>query len=458
MARVYFRYSKGVREELAAKYGEPMTKVIKRLKAREEAGEKIVWPRETAPSNGTWWLDYRNPSGERAYDSTTAATKGAAEQKLRDRLNEVDDIRAGKNPVSGKPMRFEDAAASMLAARVGSPSYRWDEMYLRRHVVPVIGKKYLIEVTSVVVDEVGALMRTRGYAPATICMAYARIHYVFTWARKAQVFMGQNPMDDVSPVVIPKRSPKSFSDEQLDRFLAAAGRWGLLFQVASILGPRKGEMCGLQWTDFIEEFEYPDGVVGPVLHIKRSYDKPHPKGKRERLVPVPDDVAEALVAARAESRSRYVFPAPSGLMRKDGNFDPNDIFRRTCIRAGLVRAWRVTCQCGHDEEMPKRGTPSCPRCKTLLLPKPIPVDMTFRHLRSTAATRVGDLRKAQALLGHASATTTEKHYHAAELDALREAMSDRAVRRRARAQARDKGGTPPPTIQQASSRKRSKTA
>ncbi|QDE83363.1 tyrosine-type recombinase/integrase [Myxococcus xanthus] len=442
MARVYFRYAKGVLADLAKKYGEPTRKLVQRLQAREAAGEKIVWPREEAPKNGTWWLDYRNAAGARTYASTKATTKGEAEVKLRERLASTEDIKAGRAPAhrGERPMDIESVAEKVLAAKAGLPSYEADLSTFKNHVIPAFGRKFLAEVTAAEVDEFVQAKLRAGYQHGTVKQMLQRLSSCYTWARKARVYYGPNPLEDADGVVVPGRSPKSLTEAQLDRFLEVAGPWTLLFQVAGILGPRKGELCGLQWRDFVEDFQFPDGEVGPALHIQRSYATPYPKGKKERIVPVPQDIAEALRKARETATSRWIFPNSRGRMRKS-YFKPVPIFLRCCVDAGIVSGWAVKCECGYEAELPEKRSVTCPTCDVLLVPRGIPPDMTFRHLRSTAATRLGDVRQAQELLGHAALATTARHYVAGNLSAVRDTLNNRATRRTARSQRRDKHGT-----------------
>jgi DNA-directed RNA polymerase subunit RPC12/RpoP len=103
---------------------------------------------------------------------------------------------------------------------------------------------------------------------------------------------------------------------------------------------------------------------------------------------------------------------------------------RAMARAGLVQGWRCECRaCGKVLEPPERRALPCPGCGMRLLPRPVHLPFTFRHLRSTAATNIDSLRIATDLLGHSSESMTARAYRApASQTAMREALEERVRR------------------------------
>ncbi|NNB96678.1 site-specific integrase [Corallococcus exiguus] len=383
--------------------------------------------RREAPRNGTWWIDYRGADGVRRQERTPAVTQTEAERYAQDAAKRSFLVRTGGASEAPTPMTFSEAARRYRETVRHLISYRMVDSYLRLHVEPCIGKKLLQEVTPADLDAMTASLRKK-LAPGSINLALIRVSSVYRWAHKARIFRGENPVEEAARVRVPVRAPRALTAPQLQALLKAAGRWRLLFLVAAWCGLRKGELLGLKWDDV--------DLNERVIHVRRSYDRETTKGRRERIVPMPAWLADELHDARKAMVSGWVFPGRKGKMRQGEHFRTADHFRATLVRANLIRGWRMECPCGHSEDLPAKVARDCPACGAAVLPTPVPVDMTFRHLRSTCATLLGDLRTAQAILGHSSPAVTARHYYAANLETLRAAVE-------AMPRARDTDGTPP---------------
>jgi len=115
-----------------------------------------------------------------------------------------------------------------------------------------------------------------------------------------------------------RRLPQETADfdfltfEEAEQLLAAAeGQWWLMIFVALKTGLRQGELLGLQWRDI--DFE-----AGRIM-VSRSIHRGHigtPKSGRARLVPLCDDVLEAL-QDHQHRRSPFVFHDEQGLPLTD---------------------------------------------------------------------------------------------------------------------------------------------
>lgn len=384
--------------------------------------------RKEAPRNGTWWIDFAGADGARRQERTPARTETEAERYAQEASQRAYGVRTGvTSALPSEFLTFTEAARRYRATVSHLVSYPQIEVYLSKHLEPNIGRKLLQEITPADVDALAAKLMKR-LSPGTVQQALIRVSAVYTWARRSRIYRGENPVSEAAKVDVPTRAPRALTAPQLQALLDAAGPWRLVFLVAAWCGLRKGEVSGLLWEDVDLEAE--------LLHVRRSYDRATTKGRKERVVPLPSWLAEELRQARTEARSPLVFPNRDGRMRTHGNFRAHDSFRRALVRANLVKGWRLACGCGHVEETPVKAARPCAHCGASVLPRGIPLDMTFRHLRSTCATLLGDLRLAQVMLGHSSPQVTARHYHAAELAALRRAVE-------ALPRARDTDGTPP---------------
>ncbi|QSQ14009.1 tyrosine-type recombinase/integrase [Myxococcus landrumensis] len=392
-----------------------------RVYFRRRKGDKAA--RKEAPLHGTWHLDYRDAGGTRVQPRTDARTKAEAEVKLREALDEADAIRHGRIPAARKVMRVDQAAAEMLASRQGLDSYKSDEIYVRRHIIPALGKKYLAQVTVADVETfanglLGGVGGNRRLAPGTVGQVLIRLSLIYKWAKKARVFMGESPVREAAKPKPPKRHPKKLRPQEMDLVLDHSGRWANLFWFAACTGLREGEIPPLLWSDLDL------GHDAPSVHVKRSGVKLTPKGKRERIVPLPQPVAAMLRKRRRETTSVFVWPGPSGMQQRRPDAIYNAAFRAALTRAGLSPGWRLTCvKCAKTKHAPWPKSKPC-HCGGRMNARVEPGDYTFRHLRNSYATALGNPALAQRALGHAELATTMKHYYAVDAEQVRDAAEN----------------------------------
>lgn len=195
-----------------------------------------------------------------------------------------------------------------------------------RHIVndyikPHLGGKQIYAVTTADVQKMyNALKKNgklrvgadgeKGLSGSTVRSVHMVLHESMEYALREHLIV-RNPTENTT---IPKASGavmNILNDEQLDRFMEAIKQeplWHDLFYTAITTGLRRGELCGLMWTDF-------DGDSG-TLKIKRTLtadgtqlyvgDTKTVSGEREILLPA--STAELLKKRKAESRSKWIFP------------------------------------------------------------------------------------------------------------------------------------------------------
>ena len=192
---------------------------------------------------------------------------------------------------------------------------------IKDYIKPQLGGKQIYAVTTADIQKMyNALKKNgklrvgadgeKGLSGSTVRSVHMVLHEAMEYALREHLIV-RNPTENTT---IPKASGavmNILNDEQLDRFMEAIKQeplWNDLLYTAITTGLRRGELCGLMWTDF-------DGDSG-TLRIKRTLtadgtqlyvgDTKTVNGEREILLP--SSTAELLKIRREESRSKWIFP------------------------------------------------------------------------------------------------------------------------------------------------------
>ena len=134
-------------------------------------------------------------------------------------------------------------------------SYR---MFLDRHILPVLGEHLLTEVTPAMISKLLVDFQKAGYAHATAVKLYNILNGVFEMA-----FLDDSiPMNPMLKVKRPaprkgeqvqEEGEKALTVQELAHVLSCAAqeplKWRAYINLAADTGARRGELCGLWWSD-----------------------------------------------------------------------------------------------------------------------------------------------------------------------------------------------------------------
>jgi integrase len=178
---------------------------------------------------------------------------------------------------------------------------------VERHISPALGEKQLRKLRADQLDGFyRSLVADKGLSERSVKQVHAIIHRALSTAARWE-WVGANVASAARPPKVTKREIKPPSSRQVRNVLTAAGKddpeLAVLLRVAAVTGARRGELCGLRWSD----------LEPPVLHVHRSivlvYTDLHEKSTktgRDRYVTLDDDTLALLarhavnMAARAE--------------------------------------------------------------------------------------------------------------------------------------------------------------
>jgi site-specific recombinase XerD len=193
------------------------------------------------------------------------------------------------------------------------------------------------------VDVVTGVARKR--SQSTMASFATGLRSFFSWCVETEK-LDRNPMARVKRPKAPVRVPKAMSADQCQQLIEAAGqsrspeRDRLLVLVGLTMGLRLAEMASIRPGDF-----YPSADAATHLRIVG-------KGNKERLVPVPQVVRDALAAwlpVRAAQLERWGATAStlfvSQRVGRGGTMDVGrdtvgQVYERSLVAAGLVQKGR----------------------------------------------------------------------------------------------------------------------
>ena len=164
------------------------------------------------------------------------------------------------------------------------------------------------------------------------------LHEALGAAQQASI-IPRNPTEEIEAPKFTYKPKKVLTDKQLDKFMETVRQdavWYDFFYTELTTGLRRGEICGLQWTDFNEA----DGT----LKIRRSIHEE--KGGKltpwdtktaagTRTIILPPSTVELLRERKKSALTEWIFPNP---LKPEQPTRPSAAYERTKVilkRAGL---------------------------------------------------------------------------------------------------------------------------
>lgn len=189
------------------------------------------------------------------------------------------------------------------------------QMFLDRHILPVIGDLLLVDVTPAIIQKLLLDFQKSGKAHATAIKLFNVLNGLFSMAF----------LDDsipISPMLKVKRpaprkdeaqkeeSSKALTVQELRSVLSCVAqeplKWRAYINLAADSGARRGELCGLQWRDI----EWAAGTITIRRNLQYTAQKgvyiASPKNGKSRLVDIGPDTLALLRQLRDEQASSCI--------------------------------------------------------------------------------------------------------------------------------------------------------
>ncbi|MBR2895166.1 MAG: site-specific integrase [Oscillospiraceae bacterium] len=352
---------------------------------RRPSGDGMVRQREDGRWEGRIVVGHKD-NGDSIFHYVSARTQKALLEKLHRSINEYDgaDLNENSRMTLGEWLDVwltECAEPSVRPTTL--KSYR---RYIERNIKPYLGDKQVSKVSTTDVQNVyQKLLREGGANGGKLSgSTVRRIHNVLHQAMDVAVSRHLTVKNPTNHVTLPKKESTTktiLNDAQLEKFMDAIKsdeQWHDFFYLEITTGLRRGELCGLMWSDFDEK----KGTLSirRTLHRKDGggyYVGDTKTGTGRRTIQLPPSTVEILRVRKKKSISQWMFPNP---------IHPE------------------------DPVMPNSGYQ---RMKKLLRDAGLP-DMRFHDLRHTFATHAltsgVDAKTLSGILGHTKTSFTLDTY------------------------------------------------
>jgi len=212
--------------------------------------------------------------------------------------------------------------------------YRKD---IGNHVTPYLGSKMLTQLTASDLRKLYDTLKRKGRVNPrpgqSLGLSSITVHNIHTTlyhalrAARDQGLIPTNPADEVEPPKIIRQPMKILNEEQLAAFMNVIQKdavWYDFFYTELTTGLRRGEICGLMWSDFNER----DGTlkVSRTLHQEKGGRLVAGNTKTyagTRKIVLPPSTAELLRERRKKSFSPWIFHNP---LRPEAPVNPSSAY------------------------------------------------------------------------------------------------------------------------------------
>ena len=338
--------------------------------------------------DGYW--DYRVTVARNIRKSFYGKTKKECRQKYENFLNSTENNIKKVQTVEQWALRWLEIYKK---GKVAPKSYANYELYVNKHIIPIIGNLKLTDVQPAHIELLYS--QKANLAASTLHHIHVTLKGIFDTAIDNDLCL-RSPCRNVRP---PTKSgtntPDVFTKDEVEYLILFAESFPLGYYVELLLytGLRLGELCALQWNDV--------DIDNMTLTINKSLavtDAPGVKYSVKQSTKTGTQRIVALTSAGVDAFNRVPKKGTFVLANDDGSFVTPDMFRRrydTVFRALNESMEKEALNLGTKFNPVKRLSPH--KC---------------RHTYATYLLNSGaNLRVVQEQLGHARISTTEIYTH-----------------------------------------------
>lgn len=171
------------------------------------------------------------------------------------------------------------------------------EKKIEKTIRPALGDIPLAEITAKTLDDFYERTKAEGVSPATVMHFHRIISAALMKARKWG-YVSVNVAQNATPPSVTTKKFNVPSPERVHALIDLAGQsrvpeWANVITVAALTGMRRGELCGLQWSD-VDWDTHTITVRRSIWQVGREWGTKDPKTHQERTLEIGPDCVGVL--------------------------------------------------------------------------------------------------------------------------------------------------------------------
>lgn len=286
---------------------------------RRPSGEGMIRQKKNGQWEGRIVVGHKE-NGDPIFRYVYAKTQKELIDKLHHKIDEFRDAELTENSNMMLGEWLDKWIDEYMTGTIRESTLDGYKTYVEKYIKPALGNKQIAFITTADVQKFYNNLRKNGriqnrniygngLSDASVLRVHCMLHEAMDMAVKEHL-ISKNPTNGTTVPKIVKKEMQVLTDEQLATFMKlmdAEEHWRDFFYTELTTGLRRGEICGLKWTDF-------DEVEGK-LNINRSIDLRNGEimvgetktGKGKRSFYLPISTANVLRERKKNSKSEWIF-------------------------------------------------------------------------------------------------------------------------------------------------------
>ena len=289
---------------------------------RRPSGEGMIRQKKKGQWEGRIVVGHKE-NGEPIFRYVYAKTQKELISKLHLKIDEFRDAELTEDSKMSLGEWLDKWLTEYMQSTVRKGTLSGYTTYTEKYIKPVLGDKPIAFLTTADIQKFYNHLKTNGriknqhiygngLSDAMVVRVHCMLHEALEMAVKEHL-ISKNPTDGTTVPKIAKKEMQVLTKEQLETFMKLVETqeyWRDLFYTELTTGLRRGELCGLKWTDF-------DEIEGK-LNINRSIDLRNGEiivgetktGQGMRSFYLPVSTANVLRERKKNSKSEWIFNNP----------------------------------------------------------------------------------------------------------------------------------------------------